>query len=235
MSQTAADQSLEAPLLGNYRPLAGAYDELVGPDGQVRRHWQALISSLQRLSPEDLTARQDNIRRVLREHGATYNVYSEGDSLGRPWSLDLLPLLIPAAEWRQIEAGLIQRSHLLNQILGGFYGSQQLIKDGLLPPALLLAIPRFSGPALASVRCPIDFCFCMRGTWRAAPTAPGGCWATGHRRLPGSATHWRIGWFCPKFFRTSFAKAMFSVWPFFFKALATRCGAWRQPVETTRT
>src|SRR6185369_3817856 len=143
MSQTAADQSLEAPLLGNYRPLAGAYDELVGPDGQVRRHWQALISSLQRLSPEDLTARQDNIRRVIREHGATYNVYSEGDSLGRPWSLDLLPLLIPAAEWRQIEAGLIQRSHLLNQILGDFYGSQQLIKDGLLPPALLLANPAF--------------------------------------------------------------------------------------------
>jgi uncharacterized circularly permuted ATP-grasp superfamily protein/uncharacterized alpha-E superfamily protein len=146
MSQTDAAPSLEPPLLGNYHSLPGAYDELIEPEGPIRSHWRTLISSLQRLSPEDLAARQESIRRVIREHGATYNVYSDRDGLGRPWSLDLLPLLIPAAEWRQIEAGLIQRSRLLNLILADFYGAQELRKIGLVPPALLFANPAFLRP-----------------------------------------------------------------------------------------
>ncbi len=146
MSEPDAAQSLEPPLLRNYRSLSGTYDELAEPDGRIRSHWTSLISSLQRLSPEELAARQDNTRRVIREHGATYNVYSDGDRLGRPWSLDLLPLLISAEEWRRIEAGLSQRAQLLNLILADFYGPQKLVKEGLLPPALLFANPAFLRP-----------------------------------------------------------------------------------------
>src|SRR5215471_1472478 len=146
MSETEAAPSLKPPLLGDYRSLPGTYDELVEADGSLREHWRPLISSLQRLSPEEMAARQDNTRRVIREHGATYNVYSDGDSLGRPWPLDLLPLVIPAGEWRRIEAGLIQRAHLLNLILADIYGPQKLFRDGLLPPALLYANPGFLRP-----------------------------------------------------------------------------------------
>jgi uncharacterized circularly permuted ATP-grasp superfamily protein/uncharacterized alpha-E superfamily protein len=138
--------SLEQPLLGGYRPASETYDELVDFEGRVRPHWLPLISSLQRLSPEEISARQENTRRVIREHGATYNVYSDGDALGRPWPLDLLPLLIPAPEWRKVEAGLIQRARLLNSILADIYGPQELFKSGLLPPALLFGNPAFLRP-----------------------------------------------------------------------------------------
>ena len=116
MSQTDLVSS-GSTLLAGYNPPAGSFDELVDANGQVRPHWRSVIASLERLTPEELAARQDNTLRVIREHGATYNVYSDGDRLGRPWSLDLLPLLIPANEWRQIESGLVQRARLLNLIL----------------------------------------------------------------------------------------------------------------------
>jgi uncharacterized circularly permuted ATP-grasp superfamily protein/uncharacterized alpha-E superfamily protein len=142
MSQTEPP-SLEPALLGRYTPQAGVYDELTGADGQVRSHWQPLISSLRRLSTEELAGRWENTRKVIREHGATYNVYSDPDNLGRPWSLDMLPLLISASEWREIEAGLIQRAQLLNLLLKDIYGSDDLFRLGLLPPALLFANPAF--------------------------------------------------------------------------------------------
>jgi uncharacterized circularly permuted ATP-grasp superfamily protein/uncharacterized alpha-E superfamily protein len=138
--------SLNPSLLGDYAPLPGTFDELLGPEAALRSQWDPFISSLQRLTPEELSSRQDNTRRVIREHGATYNVYSEPDSLGRAWSLDLLPLPIPAAEWRQLEAGLIQRAQLLNLILADLYGTQRLLKERLLPPALLYANPGFLRP-----------------------------------------------------------------------------------------
>src|SRR5438874_10442831 len=82
--------SLNQSHFANYRTCAGAYDELTDSTGQIRPHWAALIDSLQRLGPEELAVRQENSQRVIREHGATYNVYADGDRLGRPWSLDLL-------------------------------------------------------------------------------------------------------------------------------------------------
>src|SRR5581483_5641409 len=127
-------------------PPAGVYNELTDGDDQIRPHWKPLLESLQRLGSEELNARQEQCQRVIREHGATYNVYADRDRLGRPWSLDLLPLVISSTEWRQIEAGLIQRSHLLDSILGDIYGPQQLLRHGVLPPALLFANPGFLRP-----------------------------------------------------------------------------------------
>lgn len=145
MSQSEPPAS-EPALLHDYNAPAGMHDELMGPEGCPRPHWLPLLSSLQRLNPDELAARYDNTRRVVREHGATYNVYSEPDNLGRPWSLDLMPLLIPADEWRHIESGLIQRAQLLNLLLADFYGAQKLLQDGLLPPALWFANPAFLRP-----------------------------------------------------------------------------------------
>jgi uncharacterized circularly permuted ATP-grasp superfamily protein/uncharacterized alpha-E superfamily protein len=132
--------------LDGYHPAPGVFDELFGNDQRVRPHWESLLASFRRLSSSELGARRESTRRLLREHGATYNVYSESEGLGRPWTLDVLPLLIPAAEWREVEAGLIQRARLLNLVLADIYGPQRLLKEGLIPPALLYANPAFLRP-----------------------------------------------------------------------------------------
>ena len=112
-------------------------------EGDIRPHWQPLMQGLTRLGREGVRERSDAAKQLLREHGVTYNVHADGHSAERTWALDLLPLIIDAQEWAELELGLIQRTRLLNLVLADIYGPQQLLKDDLLPPALLHANPGF--------------------------------------------------------------------------------------------
>jgi uncharacterized circularly permuted ATP-grasp superfamily protein/uncharacterized alpha-E superfamily protein len=114
--------------------------------GSRRPHWEKLVGALERLGRDELRTRWEEARRILAEHGVTYNVYSDAQGLDRPWELDMVPLLIPPQEWRHIEAALIQRTRLLNLVLADLYGPQRLLHEGLLPPALVFANPAFLRP-----------------------------------------------------------------------------------------
>jgi uncharacterized circularly permuted ATP-grasp superfamily protein/uncharacterized alpha-E superfamily protein len=46
-------------------------------------------------------------------------------------------MILPQEEWSGIEAAVVQRAALLNSILVDVYGEQRLLKEGLLPPALV--------------------------------------------------------------------------------------------------
>ena len=139
--------TLDAPLLcAGYRPADGVYDEMSAAPGVLRPHWDTYIGSMSALGAEELARRWKIARQRIRENGVTYNVYGDPLGMDRPWSLDSIPLLIAPAEWSALEAGLIQRAHLLNYILADLYGPQQLLRGGHLPPALVLANPGFWRP-----------------------------------------------------------------------------------------
>lgn len=134
-------------LLYNYASAPGVYDEMEQGPATPRPHWQTFIDSLQHIERRELASRWENGRRIIREHGVTYNVYGDPQGMDRPWELDFVPLLITADEWAKIEAGLIQRSKLFNLILADVYsGSQRLLRDGFLPPELVYANPGFLRP-----------------------------------------------------------------------------------------
>ena len=135
-----------APLLRDYPSTDGIFDEMLAADKAPRFHWKSLVSSFERLGAPELSSRRDGAARILRENGVTYNIYGDTHGLGRPWALDLVPLVIPQPEWQEIEAGLAQRARLLNLILADFYGPQKLLRDGTLPPALIFANPAFLRP-----------------------------------------------------------------------------------------
>ena len=135
-----------ASLLDSYQSAPSAYDEVFNPARELRPHWQKIIGSLEKLNPNDLSARRDTASRVLRDNGVTYNIYRDGQGLDRPWALDLMPLIVPPEDWHFVESGLKQRTRLLNSILADIYGPQTLLKDGSLPPALLFANPAFLRP-----------------------------------------------------------------------------------------
>lgn len=160
--------------LRDYRPVPGVYDEMVMPSGELRPHWKTFGSFLAQCSPADFQQRAEAIRRLLADHGATYNIYDDGLGTSRPWMLDMLPFIVAEQEWRTIQDGLDQRGRLLNAILLDLYGPQRLLHDGLLPPGIVHGNPGFLRPVVGvsppggrfifSLGC--DLVRGAEGTWR---------------------------------------------------------------------
>src|SRR5882724_12248576 len=148
MSASSDTENIEraANMFAGYPALPGIYDEMALGQNELRPHWKNFAASLDRLGRNEIAVRWENARRIIREHGVTYNVYGDPQGMDRPWELDMVPLLIPPAEWAQIEAGLAQRARLFNLILADLYGPQRLLRGGHLPPALVFANPHFLRP-----------------------------------------------------------------------------------------
>jgi len=126
-----------------YQPNPSFYDELMDASGKVRPHWQPLVDSLLSLGSEGLTSRWKEGRRLLHDHGVTYNVYDDPQSTDRPWPLDAIPMILSKKDWASIEAAVIQRATLLNAILRDLYGPQKLLRDRVLPSELIYPHPGF--------------------------------------------------------------------------------------------
>lgn len=68
----------------------------------------------------------------------TFTVYAnDEEGIERVWPFDILPRIITAIEWAQIEAGLKQRIRALNLFLKDLYHGQRILKDGVVPPELI--------------------------------------------------------------------------------------------------
>ncbi len=119
------------------------YGEAFSSPATPRQPWQPLIAALNAMGPDVLQQRQDRVRRMRHEDGATYNPFDDAGGRGIPWALEMIPLPITAVEWAGLETGLIQRALLLEKILADTYGPQNLLKEGRIPPELLFANPNF--------------------------------------------------------------------------------------------
>jgi len=133
-------------LLASYPHESPRFDEMLDAPFSPRPHWQSMFQQLVSSSPEQMRRRLSFVHRQIHENGVTYNVYADPQGIDRPWELDVLPLIIPTAQWLHIESAIAQRAKLLNLILADVYGEQRLIEDGLLPPALIYGHAGFLRP-----------------------------------------------------------------------------------------
>src|SRR5882757_10698767 len=122
-------------ILAGYAPPPGTADELVDAGGRIRAHWSPVLADLAAGSATAIRQRFALADRHLRDSGVYYRVYDADGGGERPWPLSHIPLVIPEAEWRGIEAGVIQRAELLEKILADLYGPARLVRDGALPAA----------------------------------------------------------------------------------------------------
>ena len=114
-----------------------SYDEMLGKDGILRPHWKAFFQSFDQLGNAEMQSRNDEMSRLLKENGVTYNIYNNSGVFNRDWNVDSIPFLISGEEWSKVEAALIQRAELLNLLLQDIYGDQKLIKKGIIPLELI--------------------------------------------------------------------------------------------------
>jgi uncharacterized circularly permuted ATP-grasp superfamily protein len=122
------------------------FSEAFSSPTSPREHWGSLVAALEATGLDVLNKRQERVRRMRHEDGATYNPFDDPAGQGTPWALEMIPLPLTAGEWAGIEAGMIQRARLLEQVLSDIYGSQNLVNDGWLPSALVFANPNFLRP-----------------------------------------------------------------------------------------
>lgn len=155
-SDAAAGAAAHAFAAHALPPEPGVWDELRGEGGALRPAWQRFVAQVPPpgggvAMAEDLDRRVAQVEQRIRLDGVTHNVFAESGSGGvsaRPWSLQLLPLIIEPADWAAIEAGVVQRAELLERMLADLYGPQALLHEGLLPPALLLRHPGWLRPMI---------------------------------------------------------------------------------------
>lgn len=142
-SQSAGATQDAAPLPDGYAGVAGHFDETVDEAGAVRPAWRGWAAAFTGANLEDLQARDDMCRRLLREYGVTYNPPGTDLEQQRPWLLDSWPVLIDSAEWSNLSQAVSQRARLLNHVLADIYGPRTLFHSGDLPPEIVFANPSF--------------------------------------------------------------------------------------------
>ncbi|WP_406282567.1 circularly permuted type 2 ATP-grasp protein [Nocardia sp. NBC_00881] len=119
-------------------PTDGYYDELVDPSGKVRTMWSELSADFVELGISGLGRLDNRVRRLIEDDGITYTeVGAVENSTLTPWRLDPIPLLVSADDWARLEAGLVQRSQVLDEVLTDIYGPRRTVASGLLPPEVV--------------------------------------------------------------------------------------------------
>lgn len=120
----------------------GHFDELRQGPGQLRDQWQAFASNV-KVPWHQLGQQQTAIQRKILEDGVTYSVYNDPQGSSRPWSLEVLPMLIGPNDWAIIEQGVLQRARLLNAIATDVYSERRLLHEAQLPAAMVLGHPGY--------------------------------------------------------------------------------------------
>jgi uncharacterized circularly permuted ATP-grasp superfamily protein/uncharacterized alpha-E superfamily protein len=128
------------------------YDEFLDAAGHVRPAWQELADCVRDRGRGGLNQLRQVVRDLVDNDGITYIqvdrhgeavTNGDGGAVPGPWHLDVLPLMVSAADWDRLEAGLVQRSRLLDAVLTDLYGARHSITSGVLPPQLLFANPGY--------------------------------------------------------------------------------------------
>lgn len=130
---------------GHFRPYetAAYFDEMLTAQGGIRSHYERFMQGFKQLTSDDFEAKRRAVDLAFLRQGITFNVYGDVQGAERVFPFDLLPRIIPAAEWEHIESGLIQRITALNLFLHDIYHQQNIVRDGVVPVEYVLSARHF--------------------------------------------------------------------------------------------
>lgn len=131
-------------LFDNYAPQTGQFfDEMYAGEAEVREHYRKLLRQFTKLTQGELATSKQFVDVFFLNQGITFTVYGSDEGVERIFPFDLIPRIIPAAEWNTIERGLTQRITALNLFLHDLYHDQKILKDKVVPSDLVLGSRHF--------------------------------------------------------------------------------------------
>ena len=99
---------------------------------------EVVVKWLERTSLAQLQKRAKQSERELYNLGITFTVYSQAEVIDRILPFDMIPHILTAQDWRQIETGVSQRIVAINHFLQDIYGKGLILRDGIVPKDLVL-------------------------------------------------------------------------------------------------
>jgi uncharacterized circularly permuted ATP-grasp superfamily protein len=130
------------PILSSYQEQAQVWDEMFRA-GDIRPEYQPFAAAIENLAALEMTRKDELAKKLFMSQGITFTVYSSGEGIEKIFPFDIIPRIISNSEWLRIEAGIKQRLKALNIFLKDIYHQQFIIKDGVVPAALVYSCPQF--------------------------------------------------------------------------------------------
>jgi uncharacterized circularly permuted ATP-grasp superfamily protein len=119
------------------------FDEMFEPAGNVRPHYQWLFDRFGGMSCEEFQKKRAIADNAFLTQGVTFTVYNDQEGTERIFPFDLIPRIIPRAEWEHVERGLSQRITALNLFLHDIYHEQKIVADGVIPAEIIRSAVHF--------------------------------------------------------------------------------------------
>ena len=114
------------------------YNEMMDANDGVRTHYQRYDDWLRATPPERIARKRAEADLAFHRVGITFAVYGEEAGKERLIPFDIIPRIIPAAEWKSLQSGLRQRVKALNMFLDDIYHDQEILKAGKIPAEQVL-------------------------------------------------------------------------------------------------
>ncbi len=125
-------------LFRDYAGTPRAFDEVVGAGG-VRVAYGSVLRQLAKLDSDEIRSRADYLKSTYLDQGVTFDIGGEE----RPFPLDIVPRVLLAEEWAEVEAGVAQRVRALEAFLADVYGEGLAFRDGVIPRRVVVTSPHY--------------------------------------------------------------------------------------------
>ncbi len=132
-----------------------AFNEMFDVDGAVRSHYRAYAEWLAAIPAQRLEEKRAEADTLFRRAGITFAVYGEATGTERLIPFDIVPRIIPAAEWQALQQGLRQRVTALNAFLQDIYHEQEILRAGVIPAEQIFRNLQYR-PEMQDINLPMD-------------------------------------------------------------------------------
>ena len=131
------------------------YNEMIDAKDGVRPYYQGYDEWLKATPPARIARKRAEADLAFHRVGITFAVYGEEAGKERLIPFDIIPRIIPAAEWKAMQSGLRQRVRALNMFLHDVYHDQEILKAGKIPAEQVLSNTQYR-PVMQGVDVPGD-------------------------------------------------------------------------------
>ena len=136
--------------------MAGFFNEMFDDSGAITRSHYGGFDRWLSEQPADIVARKRvEADLMFRRVGITFAVYGSEAGTERLIPFDIIPRIIPAAEWETLHQGLRQRVQALNLFIHDIYHEQTIVSAGVMPAEQVFRNAQYR-PEMQGITVPSD-------------------------------------------------------------------------------